>query len=331
MKVLTIAIKHKVIGLFLSGLPYDLIAQQVGISKGSVVNIVDEFREGYIQAPPGMNGYIDELRKMVVDLKKHNTTVVQLKGYAKLHTKMKAMGVDTGQLDLWLDICQEIAAPDASNKEFVSAALELAAVKEKTGQGYLATVEDTKKQQKVLLTLKDEMAKGEEEFALAKQEWVEDKSRAVKELQSITEAAKTAKEAFKEQKKQLKAVLDEYLVQNKLTWHKVKVATALLDTTLNNADLSLEQIKEVTGLIAEVASIHSLVQQLDKTKKEVEPEVDSLLRYQKELEHDNFHLEHIKQNVFNAYRQRQQEGEELASRIEKRKEKLNVLEQLVSA
>ena len=54
MKHLTMSIKMKVVKLFLTGLSYDEIAQQAGVAKGSVVNIVDEFRDGKLSLPPGM-------------------------------------------------------------------------------------------------------------------------------------------------------------------------------------------------------------------------------------------------------------------------------------
>ena len=59
MKELSIYQKGKVIKLFLKGETYDEVAAQVGIAKGSVVNIVDDFRNGYLSLPPGMTEYVD--------------------------------------------------------------------------------------------------------------------------------------------------------------------------------------------------------------------------------------------------------------------------------
>ena len=68
--------KARVVKEFLNGLSFDEIARQAGISKGSVVNIIDEFRDGTLPLPQGMSEYIDELRRLVVDLKKHDTTIL---------------------------------------------------------------------------------------------------------------------------------------------------------------------------------------------------------------------------------------------------------------
>lgn len=136
MKEISLNMKFKVIKLFFAGLSYDEIAMQVGIAKGSVVNIIDQFREGKLPVPPGMTGYIDELRKLTVDMKKQSTTVSHLKGYIKLYAKITEMGVETDHVGQWLDICQEIATPTVSNNEFMSAALQLAELNVNTGQDY---------------------------------------------------------------------------------------------------------------------------------------------------------------------------------------------------
>ena len=96
MRELSEIIKEKVVRLFWAGHSYDDIAQQLDIAKGSVVNIVGEFREGYLAAPPGMVEYIDALRKLAVDMKKHDTSISQLKGYDKPHAKIEEIGVGIG-------------------------------------------------------------------------------------------------------------------------------------------------------------------------------------------------------------------------------------------
>jgi len=88
-------LKLRVIELFLTGYTFDEIAAQLPVSKGSVVSIIADFRDGKIPIPPGMKEYIDELRRLVVDLKKQSTNVTQLETYLKLHTKLKEMGVDS--------------------------------------------------------------------------------------------------------------------------------------------------------------------------------------------------------------------------------------------
>ncbi|MBA7673850.1 hypothetical protein ES703_82056 [subsurface metagenome] len=144
MKEINMNKKLKVIELFLAGASYDEITLQVGVSKGSVVNIIDEFRDGELPLPPGMTKYVDELRYVAVELKKHNTTVNQLKSYSKLLSKLKDMGVGGEQVETWLDICQFIATPAVPNKEFVAAAIQLGELKKNTGYGYQTLIQGYK-------------------------------------------------------------------------------------------------------------------------------------------------------------------------------------------
>ena len=69
MKVIEMNTKYRVIELFLTGYTLDAIAEQLDVSKGSVVSIVSDFREGILQLPPGMTAYVDSLRHLVVDMK----------------------------------------------------------------------------------------------------------------------------------------------------------------------------------------------------------------------------------------------------------------------
>ena len=51
MKEISLSKKQKVIKLFFGGFTYDEIAVEVGIAKGSVVNIIEEFKEGKLLIP----------------------------------------------------------------------------------------------------------------------------------------------------------------------------------------------------------------------------------------------------------------------------------------
>ena len=136
MKEIKTNIKLKAVKLFLSGYTFDEIVKQLGIAKGSVVNIIDDFRNGFLPLPPGMVEYVDELRRLVVDLKKNQTTIAAVKPCLKIHTRMKEMGVGDEQVEQWLDICQGIASTTVTNNQFVQSALELDEVTATNGMSY---------------------------------------------------------------------------------------------------------------------------------------------------------------------------------------------------
>ncbi len=145
MRTLTKEVKDRAITLFLSGLPYDEIVQQAGISKGSVVAIIDDFREGGLQLPPGKKELIDEVRRLVVDLKRNNTSVSQLTSYMKIHDRLREMKVGTEQVEGWLDLLQQLALSHASEGRFFEMVSELVTVSSDTGLGYDELIEEYEK------------------------------------------------------------------------------------------------------------------------------------------------------------------------------------------
>ncbi len=87
-----------------------------------MVNIVDDFRNEFLPILPGLTEYVDEKRHLVVDLKKQQTTVVEIKSCLKLYARIKELGVSSEQVEQWLDVCQNIASATVSNNHFVPVA-----------------------------------------------------------------------------------------------------------------------------------------------------------------------------------------------------------------
>ncbi len=106
MNEISLVKRNKVVRLFLRGLSYDEIARQIGIGKGSVVNIIEEFREGDLAVPSDMTEYVDALRKIAVDTKKYDTSISQVMSCTRIHAKLKDMGVGEEKAEQWIDTCQ---------------------------------------------------------------------------------------------------------------------------------------------------------------------------------------------------------------------------------
>ena len=327
MKSITWNQKIKVVKLFLSGLSYDEIAQQVGIAKGSVVNIINEFREGILPLPPGMMEYVDELRHLVVDLKNHQTSVAQVKSYLKLHVKLQDMGVNSEEVDQWLDVCQSIASPAASNAQFVKAALELAELESMNGSSYESLLDDYQEKAKTLQKLDAEIEKRSAELDQVRLNLKQEKEQATKELNSITKAIATAQDAFSKQKKELKAELNEYVTQNKLAWQKVKTVAALLNSGLGDAGLTKEEIDKLSGQIAGVGSLAVVIKQLDQERDALKPEVEQLAEEKGSLTSTVNQLETMKESLFNAVAAKGQENFKLDTEMESRRKELDDLKQ----
>ena len=191
----------RVIKLLLTGLSYDDIVEQVPVSKGSVVNIIDEFRNGELPIPPGMTEYVDELRRIAVDLKKHNTNIPQLQGYLRLHAKLREMGVDGDKTSEWLDITQELACRSESSMSFVDSALELKRLTSQTGLTYESVIQNDNSKLEEPGNIERNIEARREEQRVLEHKYGEEQKRAEEILASITAAITSAREDLHKQKK----------------------------------------------------------------------------------------------------------------------------------
>ena len=142
MREIDMNVKIQAIRLFLKGWIYDEIARQLGIAKGSVVTIVNDFREGRLSMPSDMTEYVDELRRIAVDLRKQQTTVSQVKSYARIHGKIQEIGVEDENVERWMDISRDIASSVDWRGQFAKSALELAKLQSETGLSYEDIIAD---------------------------------------------------------------------------------------------------------------------------------------------------------------------------------------------
>ena len=108
MRELSQNIREQTVKLFLQGVTYDDISWKLRIAKGSVVNIIDEFRDGKLSLPDDITDYVDELRHVVVDLKKHEVTVGQMRAFLRFHNRLKDLEVDDEEIEEMLDGLQDM-------------------------------------------------------------------------------------------------------------------------------------------------------------------------------------------------------------------------------
>jgi hypothetical protein len=227
MKEISSYKKLKVIKLFFAGHTYDEIVAEVVISKGSIFNVISEFKNGELQIAP--NEYIDALRELAVD----HYTIKKLQMYVKIDLKVSEMGVDAYQVEDWLDIAHDIATEPDEMKPFVSAALELKNMEIEPGLDCPSLVHEYKNTLKNMNNPKEEVV-----------DTVKLKEEEQAELDTIKQARKEAQQD-----------LENYLAQKKLTWDTVNTMEAILDGEFSNEGLSEEGKAKISKRIAETASL----------------------------------------------------------------------------
>ena len=281
MKQIDLNTKLRVIRLFLNGLSFDDIARQTGVSKGSVVNIIDEFRDGELPIPPDMAEYTDTLRQIAVDLKKQNTGITQTKSCLKLDGKLKEMGVSNEEVESWLDICQSIALPTVSSNEFVNAALELAQLSAASGLSYGDLLTEYNSKVSKLEVLDKEIKQEEDQLKQDRFRHKREEERAAGELDSITSSIHSAEEVFRQQVENQRLQLVQFQKQNELDWEKVNAAVALFDAKLGKDGLSKKTRDILIRRVARVGSLVNLIYELEGERDRLQIKVNTLAKQEK--------------------------------------------------
>jgi hypothetical protein len=330
MKTITMNIKLKVVKLFLSGLSYDEIAQQTGVAKGSVVNIVNEFREGHLPLPPGMAEYIDQLRTLVVDMLKSNTTVPALKNYVKLHAKLNNMGVGGEQMEQWLEVCQSIATKEVASNEFVQAALALAKATSGSGLSYADIVADYSAKLGTLKQLDEDIVQKKEELDQLRAQ-VKEEKQAGDTINSINKAISTAQETFQEQKRVIDAKLKEYMAQNQLSWEKVNLVVSLLQSEFTKADLTQDEKAEITKKISDAVSLAVHIKQQGKIKEKLESSINQLADEEAKFKSSINKLGSVNNKLLDSILENGQKKEALSQELKEQEDRLSQLGSVISS
>ncbi len=330
MREISITRRIKVVKLFLSGLSYDDIARQVGIAKGSVVHIINEFREGDLPLPPDMTEYVDTLRQLAVDLRKNNTSVAQVQSCIKIDTRLGGMGVTNEEAEQWLDICQDITSPTVSNDQFVAAALELANLETENGLTYRDVITNYNTKLNRSAELDKEIEKKSDRLNEVRLKHEQEKEQTTGTLNSITRAIATAQDMFHEQKNDLKSKLDEYLAQNKLSWKKVNTIVTLLETELGKSGLKKGEIDQLSGRIRHTGSLVNVIKQLEREKGGLQSEVTVLLQEERRSTETGNELRELDEYFRKSISTNTQESDKLITELKSKKAELEELKQSTS-
>jgi len=133
MKQLPFETRMEVLDLYLQGLSGDKVSEKTGVSKGAVISIIKDAREGkYPQLE--VKGRIDELHNLAVRLRKQNLDLTQARlGFSFLQ-RLLSLGVEPDRLEEWISFCSEMSPTPP--QDFVPAAMELLKVEKETGLSY---------------------------------------------------------------------------------------------------------------------------------------------------------------------------------------------------
>ena len=125
--------KMEALELYFQGLSADKIVERAGISKGAVVSIIKDAREGKYPELT-LKGRVDELHRLSVRLRKQNLDLAQAGlGFGFLEGLL-GMGIEPERIGEWIAFCSEISPTPPEG--FIPAAMELLRVEQETGLSY---------------------------------------------------------------------------------------------------------------------------------------------------------------------------------------------------
>lgn len=141
MRQLSFQAKMEVLQFYLEGFSANEIVTKTEISKGAVIAILKDAREGKF---PGLElkDRIDELHTLSVRLRKEGLELSQAKLGFSFLKRLLDLGVEPDRVKEWIDFCAELS-PTPPNG-FLPGAMELLNVEKETGKTYAEIASEAK-------------------------------------------------------------------------------------------------------------------------------------------------------------------------------------------
>lgn len=133
--------KMEALALYLQGHSSNEIVDKTGISKGAVVSILGDAREGKFPVP-GLKDRVDELHTLAVKLRKETLDVAEAKLGIVFLRRLAELEVEPEKLEAWLGFCSEISPSPPEG--FLSAAMEFFHLTREVGKDYTQMLGEVK-------------------------------------------------------------------------------------------------------------------------------------------------------------------------------------------
>jgi myosin heavy subunit len=251
MKQLPFQTRMEVLDLYLQGLSGDRVSEKSGVSKGAVISIIKDAREGKF---PGLElrNRIDELHSLSVRLRKEGLDLSQAKLGFTFFKRLLDMDIEPDRIKEWVDFCSEISPSPPEG--FIPAAMELFQIEKETGKSYAEIVSEVK------------------ELSVQRKKLIEE----IGDLEAKEVRAKKLKGELEDSKKEV----------DKLSAEKNK-----LESMVNSLDSFLKKraeklglpLSEFEGRLGELISLEEEIASKTKQKNRLEGELEALTERQEKL------------------------------------------------
>jgi len=121
---------------YILGHPYSDIENRVGVSHGSVVNIVKELECGKFTIPGTSFDQVNDLRQLSLELKKKGLEPSQALLGLLLFDRLQHLGIRPDLLEKWSELAKKLLPVDFPAKDFLEAALRLNELEKTEGKPF---------------------------------------------------------------------------------------------------------------------------------------------------------------------------------------------------
>lgn len=133
MRQITFQAKMEALELYLQGFSTNEIVDKTGISKGAVVSIMKDAREGKFPQLE-LKDRVDELHSLSVKLRKGELDFGQAKLGFTFLKRLLGIGVEPDQVKGWIEFCSELGPSPPEG--FIPSAMEFFRTEKETGMSY---------------------------------------------------------------------------------------------------------------------------------------------------------------------------------------------------
>ena len=251
MRQIPFKAKMETIEFYLSGFSTNEIVAKTGISKGAVISILKDAREG--KSPSlELKDRVDELHNLSVKLRKEGLELPEAKLGFTFLKRLQDLNVEPDKVKQWIEFCSEISPSPPEG--FVSAAMELLQVEKETGKNHIEIASEVKE-----LSNQREKLMGE-----------------VEDLQTQAAKAKELKSQIEESEKKVQKLG----AQNEKLETNVNFLNKLLQERAEKLGISSDELEKKLG---ELVSLENEVTNRAEDKNRLEGEIEALTEGQEKL------------------------------------------------
>jgi DNA repair exonuclease SbcCD ATPase subunit len=247
-----------IIKLYLNGCSYSEIGAKVGVSKGTISNVITDLKSGKFAEAGDVSEQIELLHDLAIDLKKYRMTAGQAVAGVNALTRLHELGLEAIDLERVKDLSRSLP-PDTALPGFIKAALAFDETYRRTGLSFeeletkLAELEETASRLEPLAQRTKEQRHQVEQLDEQQQSLTAEIGAMEKRLQSLASVVK--------EKEARDLALAKHVSQLEQRAHDAdqRLAAARKDLqALSSIGLSIEDLTGFTYRLSGIAQRHGI-------------------------------------------------------------------------